>query len=94
MVESRVDPAYSARDLSDSEEQDSHSPIGGHRSPPTLLSPHVILAIDQGTTSSRAIVFDEAGQPLGSARRELPQIFPHSGWVEHDAARIWRDTLA
>ncbi len=61
--------------------------------PPTLLNPPVVLAIDQGTTSSRAIVFDETGRPLGRAQRELPQIFPRSGWVEHDAERIWRDTL-
>ncbi|MEE9578389.1 MAG: glycerol kinase GlpK [Gemmatimonadota bacterium] len=94
LVESRVDPVYSAGDIPDSEDQDSHSPIGGHRSPPTLLNPHVVLAIDQGTTSSRAIVFDAAGRPLGSAQRELPQIFPRSGWVEHDPERIWRDTLA
>lgn len=54
----------------------------------------VVLAIDQGTTSSRAILFDGLGQPLASAQRELPQIFPRPGWVEHDASRIWRDTLA
>jgi glycerol kinase len=53
-----------------------------------------ILAIDQGTTSSRAIVFNAEGEPLASARRELPQIFPRSGWVEHDAERIWLDSLA
>ncbi len=92
-MESRVDPVYSAREIPNSEDQDSHSPIGGHRSPPTLLKPYAILAIDQGTTSSRAIVFDEAGRPLGRAQRELPQIFPRSGWVEHDPERIWQDTL-
>jgi glycerol kinase len=53
-----------------------------------------ILAIDQGTTSSRAIVFDRDGRVAGVAQRELPQIFPRSGWVEHDAERIWADTLA
>jgi glycerol kinase len=58
------------------------------------LNPQVVLAIDQGTTSSRAIVFDEAGRSLGRAQRELPQIFPRSGWVEHDPERIWLDTLA
>lgn len=58
------------------------------------MNPQVILAIDQGTTSSRAIVFDEAGRPLGRAQRELPQIFPRPGWVEHDPGRIWQDTLA
>ena len=58
------------------------------------MTPGVVLAIDQGTTSSRAILFDGLGQPLASAQRELPQIFPRPGWVEHDASRIWRDTLA
>ncbi len=53
-----------------------------------------ILAIDQGTTSSRAIVFDADGAPAGSAQREFPQIYPEPGWVEHDAERIWEDTLA
>ncbi|MGH8447150.1 MAG: glycerol kinase GlpK [Solimonas sp.] len=53
-----------------------------------------LLAIDQGTTSSRAIVFDADGGKLGLAQRELPQAYPKSGWVEHDAKRIWDDTLA
>jgi len=48
-----------------------------------------ILALDQGTTSSRAIVFDEAGAVLGSAQQEFRQIFPQPGWVEHDATEIW-----
>ncbi|WP_428381233.1 glycerol kinase GlpK [Nevskia ramosa] len=53
-----------------------------------------LLAIDQGTTSTRAIVFDRLGNKLGVSQCELPQSFPDSGWVEHDAARIWTDTLA
>ncbi|MDB5972648.1 MAG: glpK [Hydrocarboniphaga sp.] len=53
-----------------------------------------LLAIDQGTTSSRAIVFDRGGAKLASASRELPQSFPQPGWVEHDAERIWTDTVA
>jgi glycerol kinase len=53
-----------------------------------------LLAIDQGTTSTRAILFDPRGQRLGVAQRELPQHFPQSGWVEHDALRIWEDTVA
>ncbi len=53
-----------------------------------------ILAIDQGTTSTRAIVFDGAGQAQKSAGRELPQIFPKPGWVEHDPEEIWQATLA
>jgi glycerol kinase len=52
-----------------------------------------ILAIDQGTTSTRAIVFDATGRPVASAQKELPQIFPKPGWVEHDAEEIWRATL-
>lgn len=53
-----------------------------------------ILAIDQGTTSSRAMLFDASGKACGMAQRQLPQIFPQPGWVEHDAAAIWRDVLA
>lgn len=49
-----------------------------------------ILAIDQGTTSTRAIVFDEAGRPGASASRPLKQFFPEPGWVEHDPNEIWR----
>jgi glycerol kinase len=48
-----------------------------------------ILALDQGTTSSRAIVFDHAGQVAAVAQREFTQIFPQPGWVEHDAREIW-----
>ena len=52
-----------------------------------------ILAIDQGTTSTRAIVFDATGRPLGSGQKELPQIFPQAGWVEHDPEEIWSSTV-
>jgi glycerol kinase len=52
-----------------------------------------LLSIDQGTTSSRAMVFDRAGKVLGRAQKELPQIFPADGWVEHDASQIWADVL-
>jgi glycerol kinase len=48
-----------------------------------------ILALDQGTTSSRAILFDRAGQPVATAQKEFRQIFPQPGWVEHDADEIW-----
>jgi glycerol kinase len=48
-----------------------------------------ILALDQGTTSSRAILFDHAANAIASAQRPLAQHFPHSGWVEHDAQEIW-----
>ena len=52
-----------------------------------------ILALDQGTTSSRAIVFDHAGSVVASAQREFRQIFPQPGWVEHDAEEIWESQL-
>lgn len=51
-----------------------------------------IVAIDQGTTSTRAIVVDEHGIPRASGQLEHRQIFPRPGWVEHDAAEIWRNT--
>ena len=53
-----------------------------------------VLAIDQGTTSTRALVFDQAGQPRASSQREFEQHYPQAGWVEHDPEAIWRDTLA
>jgi glycerol kinase len=53
-----------------------------------------VLAIDQGTTSSRAILFDRDGRALGTGQKELRQHFPKDGWVEHDPEDIWRDTLA
>ncbi len=53
--------------------------------------PHV-LALDQGTSSSRAIVFDAQGRPLGVAQRPLPPLFPQPGYVEHDAEAIWTTT--
>lgn len=49
-----------------------------------------ILAIDQGTTSTRAVVYDAAGRALGGAARELTQHYPRPGWVEHDAEEIWQ----
>ncbi|MEV4370401.1 glycerol kinase GlpK [Nonomuraea sp. NPDC049637] len=52
--------------------------------------PHYIAAIDQGTTSSRCIVFDQAGNIVTVAQREHRQIFPKPGWVEHDAEEIWQ----
>jgi glycerol kinase len=53
-----------------------------------------ILAIDQGTTSTRAILFDSEARAVAIAQRELQQHYPQPGWVEHDAEDIWRDTLA
>jgi glycerol kinase len=55
--------------------------------------PHV-LALDQGTTSSRAIVFDPSGAQVATAQREFRQIFPQPGWVEHDPGEIWESQLA
>jgi len=58
------------------------------------VSAKYILAIDQGTTSSRAIVFDRRGRPLAVSQRELPQIYPQDGWVEQDPEFIWSDVAA
>src|SRR5918993_360423 len=51
-----------------------------------------VLAIDQGTTSTRAIVFDSDGAIVSVAQREHEQIFPRAGWVEHDPVEIWTNT--
>jgi glycerol kinase len=64
------------------------------RSAPRALAARCVLALDQGTTSSRAILFDRAGAIVGVARRELPQIFPQPGWVEHDPEAIWSTQAA
>jgi len=53
-----------------------------------------ILALDQGTTSSRALLFDPSGEVVAVAQRELRQIFPQPGWVEHDPREIWTSQLA
>jgi glycerol kinase len=58
-----------------------------------MAGPYV-LAIDQGTTSTRAVVYDAAGAGVGSAARELTQHYPQPGWVEHDAAEIWESVAA
>ena len=54
-----------------------------------MSQPRHILALDQGTTSSRALVFDHGGRVVASAQREFPQIYPNPGWVEHDPLEIW-----
>src|ERR1700681_179582 len=59
-----------------------------------MIRPRHVLAIDQGTTSTRSIVFDEQARPVGMAQREFAQHYPASGWVEHNADDIWRDSLA
>ncbi|MGP9781200.1 glycerol kinase GlpK [Glutamicibacter sp. AOP12-B1-11] len=56
------------------------------------MSEKYVIAIDQGTTSSRAIVFDHAGEVVSVGQLEHEQIFPAAGWVEHDAAEIWNNT--
>ncbi|SHH95651.1 glycerol kinase GlpK [Virgibacillus chiguensis] len=53
-----------------------------------------ILSIDQGTTTSRAIIFNQKGEIVETAQREFEQFFPHPGWVEHDANEIWTSVLA
>jgi glycerol kinase len=50
------------------------------------------LALDQGTTSTRAVLFEKNARPIATAQIELPQIYPRSGWVEHDPEEIWRAT--
>ena len=58
------------------------------------MADQYILAIDQGTTSSRAILFNRSGRIHGIAQQEFRQIFPNPGWVEHDATEIWTSQLA
>ena len=52
-----------------------------------------IMSLDQGTTSSRCVLFDHAGNICAMAQKEFRQIFPQPGWVEHDAMEIWDTTL-
>lgn len=56
--------------------------------------PQFVAAIDQGTTSSRCMIFNHKGEPVGSAQMEHDQIYPQPGWVEHDALQIWQRTQA
>ncbi|MFD0696875.1 glycerol kinase GlpK [Paenibacillus sp. GCM10027628] len=53
-----------------------------------------ILSIDQGTTSSRAILFNQNNDVVGTSQQEFPQIYPHPGWVEHDAEQIWESVVS
>ena len=55
---------------------------------------NLIIALDQGTTSSRTIIFDQNYQIVEQAQQEFTQHFPEDGWVEHDAMDIWNTTLA
>ena len=52
-----------------------------------------VMALDQGTTSSRCIIYDRQGQQISVAQKEFRQIFPQAGWVEHDAMEIWSTQL-
>src|SRR5437588_12625262 len=61
---------------------------------PADTVPAVILAIDQGTTGTTCLVFDEQAELIGRAYREFEQHFPRPGWVEHDAEQIWEVTQA
>lgn len=58
------------------------------------MSETYILSLDQGTTSSRAIIFNKKGEIVETAQKEFEQFFPHPGWVEHDANEIWTSVLA
>ncbi len=58
------------------------------------MAESAVLAIDQGTTSTRAVVYDARGRALGSAARELTQHYPQPGWVEHDPEEIWQSVAA
>ena len=57
-----------------------------------MSSATYILALDQGTTSTRAMIFDHAGTVVAADQREHEQIFPRAGWVEHDPMEIWENT--
>src|SRR5450756_1342100 len=62
-------------------------PEGGRTMPDVLR--RYILSIDQGTTSSKVMIFDHAGAVGDQASREITQFYPEPGWVEHDAVEIW-----
>ena len=59
-----------------------------------MTSPRHLIAIDQGTTSTRSVLFDDKGQPLFTAQTEFTQIFPHDGWVEHNPEEIWQSVVS
>jgi glycerol kinase len=59
-----------------------------------MKSSRYLLALDQGTSSSRSILFDREGNPVAMAQREFRQLFPQPGWVEHDPIEIWTTQLA
>lgn len=57
------------------------------------MSDTYILSIDQGTTSTRAVIVGRGGEFVTSAQQEIAQHYPHPGWVEHDASEIWVSVL-
>src|SRR5882762_1576214 len=59
-----------------------------------MTDKNFLLALDQGTSSSRSIVFDRQGRIVAMAQREFRQIYPQPGWVEHDPMEIWQSQLA
>src|ERR1700689_1026601 len=65
-----------------------------HKQSQIAIRPEFILALDQGTTSSRAIVFDRTGSIKAKAQREVTQHYPRPGWVEHDANELWATQAA
>src|SRR5690606_8444896 len=65
------------------------APRGERRAAGTIGRMGYIIAIDQGTTSSRAIVFDSAGSVVSVGQKEHEQLLPRAGWVEHDPMEIW-----
>ena len=58
-----------------------------------MSAAHYLVAIDQGTSSSRTVVFDQSSTVVASAQQEFPQEYPHPGWVEHDPEAIWSSVL-
>src|SRR5208283_3357781 len=66
------------------------APCDNPGGPPPMT--RCVLALDQGTTSTRAILFDRRGRPVASAQEEFRQHFPHPGWVEHDPSDLWETT--
>lgn len=59
-----------------------------------MADKNYILTIDEGTTSTRALIIDHDGKKIADAQREFPQYFPHPGWVEHNANEIWNAVLS
>jgi glycerol kinase len=69
--------------------QESQIPTEG-----SVMAASFVLAIDQGTTSTRALIYDSSGREIGAAARELTQHYPQPGWVEHDPEEIWQSVAA